>query len=207
MMSKYLEESSWNFTEIKWLDKYMVGHSGFIAGGCFKHIFNKEKIKDVDLFFTSEEEHAKAVMYFQGHDKEFVQHYENKKVVAFKDKKTGLTIELVKATFGTATDVIDGFDFTITKFAYYKHTEDDENGEETTTYKCIYHPHYFEHLILKRTVIDDKIPFPVSTFERMFRYAKYGYFPCRDAKQKIIEAIHDISQLPDVSLSLYDGLD
>lgn len=206
-MSDFIKESSWNFTEIKWLDKYMVGHSGFIAGGCFKHIFNDEKVKDVDIFFNSEEEHAKAVNYFKEQTKEFHQYYENKKVVAFNDSKTGLTIELVKATFGTPQDVIDNFDFTITKFAYYKHTEDDENGEETTTYRCVYHPKYFEHLVLKRIVLDDKIPFPISTFERMFRYAKYGYFPCRETKQKIIEAIHDIPQLPNVSLSLYDGLD
>ena len=50
----------------------------------------------------------------------------------------------------------------------------------------MYDDKFFEHLHLKRLVIDDKIPFPMSTFERMLRYAKYGYFPCKETKLKII---------------------
>ena len=34
----------------------MMGHKGYIAGGCFKNIFNGEKIKDIDIFFDDEEE-------------------------------------------------------------------------------------------------------------------------------------------------------
>lgn len=32
-----------NFWMLNWLDEYMTGHKGFICGGCFKNIFNKEK--------------------------------------------------------------------------------------------------------------------------------------------------------------------
>lgn len=32
-----------NFWILNWLDEYMTGHKGFICGGCFKNIFNKEK--------------------------------------------------------------------------------------------------------------------------------------------------------------------
>ena len=31
-----------NFWMLNWLDEYMTGHKGFICGGCFKNIFNKE---------------------------------------------------------------------------------------------------------------------------------------------------------------------
>lgn len=34
-----------NFWILNWLDEYMTGHKGFICGGCFKNIFNKEKVK------------------------------------------------------------------------------------------------------------------------------------------------------------------
>lgn len=34
-----------NFWMLNWLDEYMTGHKGFICGGCFKNIFNKEKVK------------------------------------------------------------------------------------------------------------------------------------------------------------------
>lgn len=39
-----------NFWILNWLDEYMTGHKGFICGGCFKNIFNKEKVKDLDIF-------------------------------------------------------------------------------------------------------------------------------------------------------------
>lgn len=34
-----------NFWMLNWLDEYMIGHKGFICGGCFKNIFSKEKVK------------------------------------------------------------------------------------------------------------------------------------------------------------------
>lgn len=43
-----------NFWMLNWLDEYMTGHKGFICGGCFKNIFNKEKVKDLDIFFENE---------------------------------------------------------------------------------------------------------------------------------------------------------
>ena len=45
---------------------------------------------------------------------------------------------------------------------------------------------------MKRLVTDGNIPYPMSTFERMLRYAKYGYFPCRETKLKIIKALRDL---------------
>ena len=43
-----------NFWMLNWLDEYMIGHKGFICGGCFKNIFSKEKVKDLDIFFEKE---------------------------------------------------------------------------------------------------------------------------------------------------------
>ena len=56
-------------------------------------------------------------------------------------------------------------------------------------YKIVCDENFFEHLNLKRLVTDDKIPFPMSTFERMIRYIGYGYRPCRETKVKIATAI------------------
>ena len=53
-----------NFHMLNFLDKFMMGHKGYIAGGCFKNIFNGEKIKDIDIFFDNEEEFYCAVEYF-----------------------------------------------------------------------------------------------------------------------------------------------
>lgn len=53
-----------NFMSIKWLDEFMVGHKGFICGGCFKNIFNHEKVKDIDIFFENISDFENAVIYF-----------------------------------------------------------------------------------------------------------------------------------------------
>lgn len=230
-----------NFWMLNWLDEYMVGHKGFICGGCFKNIFNKEKVKDLDVFFEKASDYDDAVQYFdsqtpgyEGDDKrdeKYYFHYENDNVKAYKNIKTGIAVELCCKIFGTPEDILNNFDFTVTKFAYYKaEVEDNTNAEfnpfdfdgmeelaeyhmskkpEThIEYKILMDDKFFEHLHLKRLVINNNIPYPMSTFERMFKYAKYGYFPCKETKMKIIKALRDLSdEQVELSENLYDGMD
>lgn len=236
-----IEKDRSNFGMLNWLDQYMEGHKGFIAGGCFKNIFCKEKVKDIDIFFENEDDYQEAVNYFdsmtpgyEGDDKReetYIFHYQNDNVKAYINAQTGIRIELCRAVFGTAKEVISQFDFTVAKFAYYKAEVGDETGAEADPfdfdgmeelaeyytgrklethieYKIVCDENYFEHLHLKRLVTDDKIPFPMSTFERMIRYIGYGYRPCRETKVKIAMAIHDLSEQEIVTgESLYDGMD
>lgn len=217
-----------NFQVLNWLDEFLIGHGGFICGGCFKNIFNKEKIKDIDMFFLTRSDWEGAIEYFEsmtvgyvGEDKReelYTFYYENDNVKAYRHNRTGIVLELCCKIFGTAEQIISQFDFTITKFAYYKAEIEDETGAEVdepghTTgthieYRVVYDDKFFEHLHMKRLVTDDKIPYPMSTFERMLRYAKYGYFPCKETKMKIIQALRKLSD-KEVQLSenLYDGMD
>lgn len=55
-MNNFIIDTPDNFWQIRWLDKYMEGHKGFIAGGCFKNILSGEKVKDIDIFFESEDD-------------------------------------------------------------------------------------------------------------------------------------------------------
>lgn len=226
-----------NFWILNWLDEFMTGHKGFICGGCFKNIFNHEKVKDIDIFFKTQTDYDEAVQYFdsmtpgyEGDDKrdeEYRFRYENPNVKAYKHIKTGISIELCCKIFGTAEDILNQFDFTITKFAYYKEEIEDDTGEAVEInpwgiepiepekkmethieYRILHDDKFFEHLHMKRLVIDNDIPFPMSTFERMFRYAKYGYFPCRETKMKIVKSLRDLTEEQvELSESLYDGMD
>lgn len=201
--------------KLRTLDRYMEGHKGFIAGGCFKNLFSGEKIKDIDVFFKSEADWNAAVEYFESED-EFFFYYESKNVKAFKDSGTGIVVELVRSVFGEPEDVLSKFDFSVTKFAYYKEestkTEPQEFGEPieniTITYKAVYHPEFFEHLHLKRLIIDDQIPKPMSTFNRMLRYRAYGFIPCGETKIKLINAIRELEE-SEVLLptNFYEGID
>lgn len=227
-----------NFWMLNWLDEYMIGHKGFICGGCFKNIFSKEKVKDLDIFFEKEADFDDAVQYFdsmtpgyEGDDareKKYFFHYENGNVKAYKHSETGIVIELCRKIHGTANEILKNFDFTITKFAYYKEEVLDDpeldpfdvaeidglelahpSSQKThTEYRILMDDKFFEHLHLKRLVIDDQIPYPMSTLERMFRYAKYGYFPCRETKMKIVHALRELSdEQVELSESLYDWVD
>lgn len=220
-MIKELERD--NFFMLNWLEEYLTGHKGFVCGGCFKNIFNGEKVKDLDIFFRSEKEWFDAVQYFDERsvgygyeedalteeDAEYRFYYENPKVKAYKHLRTGVVIELCRSIFGDPKTILSNFDFTITKFAYYKEEIEDEDGEDThIESRIICDDNFFEHLHLKRLVIDDKIPFPMSTFDRVLRYAKYGYFPCKETKLKLAKAIGELPEhMIEVSESLYDGMD
>lgn len=207
-MAKYITSDPDHIFALRQLDKFMVGHKGFIAGGCFKNIFNNEPIKDIDIFFNSSADFGNAVNYFNG-DEDFEPYYESKNVTAFRHKASGVSVELVQTIFGTPEEIISEFDFTVVKFAYYKEdVVDDELGLETCTYKAIYHKNFFEHLHLKRAIIDDRIPKPMSTFNRLLKYRKYGYVPCVETKQKLINALRNLPESEIlVPTNFYEGID
>lgn len=194
---------------LRQLDKFMVNHRGFIAGGCFKNLFNGERIKDVDVFFADRTDFVCAVETFDRCE-EFEQLYISGNVNAYKHKKSGVTIELVQSIFGTPEEIISQFDFTVTKFAYFKEEIGNpfEDEETSVEYKAIYHPLFFEHLHLKRLIIDDNIPKPMSTFNRVLRYRKYGYTPCVETKQKLINALRNLPESEIlVPTNFYEGID
>ena len=208
---------TYNYRQLWWLDKLLIGHKGYIAGGCFKNIFNNERVKDVDIFFENKADFLEAISYYKKEMKEhpsdwrFV--YENEKVWSVYSNKEKVRLELVKSTFGKPKQVISEFDFTITKFAYYKNYDNVDEENYMAVFEIIFHEDFFEHLHTKRLVIDDEMIYPVSTFNRVMRYARYGYQPCRETKIKIVTnlAMLDPKNQKDfekeLGKSLYDGLD
>ena len=43
------------FFKLSFLKRFLLGTNGIIAGGCFKNIFNGERVKDIDIFFRDKE--------------------------------------------------------------------------------------------------------------------------------------------------------
>lgn len=211
-MDQFVDKELENIPALRRLNTYLVGHNGFVAGGCFKNLINGEDIKDIDVYFRNEKDWADADDYFSKDDKyTFV--YENDKVRAYKNKYSKLRVELIRALYGTPAEIINEFDFTVCKFAYYAETstsfnEETKEDEESTEFRIVHHPDFFEHLHMKRLVIDNKVIRPGSTFERTYKYYGYGYKLCKESKVNLIEALRSDDFNPDdLSASLYDGLD
>lgn len=207
----------YNYRQLWWLDKLLIGHRGYIAGGCFKNIFNNERVKDVDIFFENKTDCLEAISYYkkemQKHPNDWRFVYENEKVWSVYSNKEKVRLELIKSVFGKPKQVISDFDFTITKFAYYKNYDNVDEENYMAVFEVMLHEDFFEHLHTKRLVVDDEMIYPVSTFNRVLRYAKYGYQPCRETKIKIVTnlAMLDPKNQKDfekeLGKSLYEGLD
>ena len=183
--------------KLRFLDRFMAGHAGYIAGGCFKHLFAGEKIKDVDVFFVTEAQAVDAKKHFT-ESEEFSPAYQNDRVAAFRCKKTGILVELIFSFMGDPETVVGNFDFTLTKAFYSK-------NKETGEYEFFHHERFFEHLANKKLVIDDKVLFPLSTFNRTYRYAKYGFGLCGESKQRLIESLQGAT--PTNMIDFYFGID
>ena len=198
-MSEFKVKEILNFRQLYFLDKFLIGHKGFVAGGCFKNIFNKQAVKDIDMFFESKENFNDAVKYFKDlikeNPEEWRKSYENKNVWAIYSEKDKLRIELVRSVFGSPKEIISDFDFSVTKFAYYRNEDNIDVEDYMAQFEVMYHEDYFEHLQMKRLVIDDEIPFPVSTFNRSYKYQSYGYGLCKESKIKLITSLREIDVL------------
>lgn len=65
--------------------------------------------------------------------------------------------------------------------------------------------HYYNKFVHE---FDGNIPFPVSTWERSYRYKGYGYNMCRETKKKLLQALKGVNvEEEDVSLYTTGGWD
>lgn len=211
MSSNYINKDIFNFRQLIFLNKYALYDNAIVAGGCFKNIFYEEPIKDIDLYFRSESDFDTAIKRAKELAKEgeyrFV--YKNKKVESYFDKTAKIRLEFIKSIFGEPEKIIEKFDFTVTKFAFYQDNAWVEDDAFLSQFRVVFHEDFFEHLHTKRLVIDDELLFPFSSFERSYRYRDYGYRLCGESKIKLLKAIRESEDLNETQLSrsLYDGLD
>lgn len=212
-MSKFKKSDIYNFRQLFFLDQFLQGHKGFIAGGCFKNIIRSEKTKDIDVFFQSKADFEEAKRYFLDLCKKdsdgWKLSYENKKVWAVYSVKNKIRIELIRSVFGKPEKIINDFDFTVTKFAYYKNYENLDEEDYLAQFEVLFHEDYFEHLQMKRLVLDNNIPFPISTFNRSYKYQGYGFCLCKESKVKLLKEINELDFVNEAELgkSLYEGKD
>ena len=200
MATKFNSKSSFNYIELNGLQKYVKNTKGFIAGGCFKDLFQGKKTRDVDIFFENEDDYKAAVKQYKTR-KNIKKIYSNDNCTGYRDTKKKIGIELIKSIFGTPQQILEQFDFTIVKAAYFNPPSEEQDIQ------FIYHPDFFEHLLLKRLVIDEGMPKAVATLNRTWKYAKYGFGLCRESKIKLTNEIIERGVVEDINGDLYFGFD
>lgn len=196
---KYSRHPAIGYKDLHQLRQYVKGIRGAIAGGCFKNIFQQQKVRDVDIFFENEKDFNHALKKYSKNTS-YKRIYDNENCVGFKHKETKVMVELVRSLYLSCEDTLDKFDFTIVKAAYYL-----PKGKDI--YEFVYHPDFFEHLLLQKLVIDDHIEKPVSTFNRALKYSKYGFGLCLESKQKLTLEIINRGDVTQLSNDLYFGFD
>lgn len=196
----------------------------------YRFATESERQKLVDALKASKEPEAKEYLKrffgieekpkyeFKPFDKVLVRKEGNKKVCAFQKEGEKVWVEFIESEFGKPEEILRSFDFTVAKMAYYKEPKYEEKEDDyfpfssasivAYEYKLLYHEKFFEHLHMKRLVIDENIPFPVSTWERSYRYKGYGYNMCRETKKKLLQALKGVNvEEKDVSLYTTGGWD
>jgi hypothetical protein len=197
---KFIQKAAFNYVELKGLQRYVKDTKGFIAGGCFKDLFQGKKTRDVDVFFQNEEDYNNALEVYKT-KKNFKLIYSNDNCTGYRDIRKNIGVELIKSIFGTPEEIISQFDFTIVKAVYYNPPSEEQDIQ------FMYHPDFFEHLLLKRLVIDDGMPKAVATLNRTWKYAKYGFGLCRESKIKLTNEVIEKGVVEDINGDLYFGFD
>lgn len=169
------------------LNEYLEGHNGFICGGCFKDIFLNKSFRDVDMYFINQVDFSQAdnLFYSRVKDGTYKLLYSFSTVKAYQNIATSIVVELISVFFGTPLEIINKFDFTVCKFAYYKSDEE---------YKTEYHFNYFYHLSSRLIEIDGMIYNPTKTFLRIYKYIKYGFNPTFSTIKSILKRVNDIDE-------------
>lgn len=138
-----------------------------IAGGVFKDIHNKIYPKDIDLFFRNNEDFEKTVIKM---NKTFYLKYDKKNSACFvMYNNRAVSYDAVRKYFGTPQEIIESFDFILTKIALFK---------ENDKYFMIRHLQALQHIQDRMAIIDVDNPSPnhSNEVERLHRYVhSYGY--------------------------------
>lgn len=140
----------------------LIKKHGFIAGGACRSTIAGEEIKDFDIFCFSQEDYEplkKIISNMYGETRENDLVFQVGSIQLVKPRQN----EFVK-TFGTPGEVVSKFDFSVCRV----YTLDGTN--------FIWLDDEFEDDILNKRLRIKNIICPISTFKRVVKYAKRGYY-------------------------------
>ncbi len=144
------------------LEKISKKTNAFICGGSILTLFYENRIiSNIDIFFKSIEDLNKFRMFVESiEDCEIIT--EDDFIVHFKYRTKH--IKLYKKNLGSVYEVLNNFDFTICQIAFVPK----ENCFAMS--RC-----FLKDLDARQLVINQNVPNPLSTIERITKYSKRGF--------------------------------
>lgn len=155
----------------------MLGIECWVAGGAVRAYLAAERISDIDLFFTSEQERQKGLERINNIYNDAEQIFENENVT--KIKADGRIFDFCKPIYDSAEECINSFDFTVSAAAV------------TIDEGFISHDDFFIDLAARRLAIIS-LSFPMSSLTRFQKYIKKGYWMCAEEMIKFTAALQGV---------------
>jgi len=189
--NQLIVESTDKYPDIYQLKTLLRNNTSFVAGGCFKNILKQEAPRDIDVFFHSEKDYSLMLGEFAS-SPHYIQERVTKRSVAFRHKTHDLLIDLVCYRYGTPEEILDSFDFTVVKFAYFL-----RDGQ----YKVLRHVNFEKHLEEKKLETYTNPDNVDKFFNRVLRYNAYGYNVTKNLKRRMFRSIRvmDMGAIENVS--------
>jgi DNA polymerase elongation subunit (family B) len=158
-----------------------------IAGGALRDYFTGETIKDIDVFPKTQENQEYIIEVFKN-NKDAKEPPSNKMLKNFSID--GKWVQIILNKFhDTPKELVSKFDYSICCVGY----------DGINYYN---HPNFFEDLLSKR-LRSVTFDFPLSSMERLTKYAKKGYYPCNGTLLDLARAINTLD-LNDPSQNLLE---
>lgn len=162
----------------------------FLAGGAMRVCVDSgDELKDIDLFFETEDALVKTLDYFEAR-KNFKNVFAcpKRELFTYVDEESETKVQLVAKAFYTPQQAIDTFDVTACCAAWDGHK--------------IYKNRRFVSDVLNKRIHINNVQFPNATMRRIDKYSKKGYMLTQDAISTFVTAVNGM-ELTEDNLEFY----
>lgn len=169
-----------NNHEIEFFEKVIssvgMGNGVYVAGGAMRNLIDDTKNdKDYDFFFASKTDLDTWEANIQKIGKKVFETTHCNTYSVIVDNKD-VKIQAIKHIFySSLEDLINSFDYTICMFGY-----------DGTNLMC---GDYSLWDLSTKSLIVNKITYPVASIRRLIKYSKYGYKVCNGTISTILQAV------------------
>lgn len=158
--------------------------NGIVAGGAITALFSGQKIRDWDIYFSSEADCQTAVTWF-GINGKLVNETDTSKSYHLGKQEKPYQLIVLSDLFGEPAAIFSYYDFTVCMGAYQFSQDQAKEG-------FVFGDEFHKHIGQRRLVFHTGTMFPICSMLRVMKYVKRGYFITGMELLKIGLSIHSL---------------